>query len=88
MSSTEGFVEQAISLAKQATAFDSSGSIAAAVYYYQQSAALLTQAKAMGFNAASIDDKIKQYSERANVLDQQRGAYYLSNRIQLNIFLD
>lgn len=61
-------IEKAVSLAKQATEFDSNGSYTAAVYYYREAALLLAEVKGQ---SSSLVDKIKQYLDRADQLELQ-----------------
>lgn len=66
----QNLLEQAANLAGQATAFDSGNSLPAAIYFYQQAVLLLQQAKNNGFQGAAIEEKILQYSQRADQLEQ------------------
>ncbi|XP_047739245.1 calpain-7, partial [Hyalella azteca] len=68
----KSLLEEAVSLAQQATKFDSENSFSAAVYYYRQSACLLKQTLKQGAKIPSIEDKIEQYLQRADQLENQQ----------------
>ena len=72
-SEAQELLDEAAEAATQATAFDNGKSYAAAIYYYKHTATLLTKAIQHGLHSATIDDKISQYLQRAEDLQQQSG---------------
>lgn len=76
MDEVEKLVNQAADIARQATTFDTGGSHQAAIYMYRQAAAYLQQAQARGFSTPSIADRVQQYSDRADVLEQNDQKLY------------
>ncbi|KAK4293591.1 hypothetical protein Pmani_033716 [Petrolisthes manimaculis] len=69
MSDPEECIQHAAEVARQATHFDTSGSHEAAIYMYRQAAVYLDRATKLGLCSPAIIDRIQQYHNRANILE-------------------
>lgn len=69
MSGPEECINHGAEVARQATHFDTIGSHQAAIYMYRQAAAYLDRATKLGLCSPAITDRIQQYNNRANVLE-------------------
>ena len=76
-------LEEASEAALQAIAFDNGNSISAAIYFYKHAASLLLEAIQKGFCRSTLDDKIKQYTERAEELEQKKGLLAMNFKIPI-----
>ena len=74
---SKNYLEQAMEVAVQATAFDRSGKVAAALYFYVECVELLNKALASGLNDAAVCGKISEYSQRISDLQKQNGEFWL-----------
>ncbi|KAK8405712.1 hypothetical protein O3P69_001903 [Scylla paramamosain] len=69
MDDAEECINHAAEVARQATHFDTSGSHSAAIYMYRQAAEYLRRATILGISSPAITERIQQYRNRADVLE-------------------
>ena len=77
MDEAERLLTNAADVARQATTFDAGGSHQAAIYMYRQAAAYLEYGQNLGLSNPSIADRIQQYRNRAEILEQNGNLCHL-----------